>query len=418
MEKSEMSTAYQPKEVEEKWLEAWQKSGIFKADEDPSKKPFSMVLPPPNVTGALHLGHAVNGTIQDVLARSHRMMGFGVLWQPGTDHAGIATQNVVEKKLLREQKMTRHQVGREAFIKQVWSWKEEYGNTIIGQLKRLGASMDYDRWRFTMDEEYTKAIRTAFVHLFEKGIIYRGNRIINWCPRCLTSLSDLEVVYQESDSSLYFVHYPTEDGNEGLVVATVRPETMFGDVAVAVHPEDERYIDLIGKNLRLPLTDRLIPVIADPYVEREFGTGALKITPAHDPNDFEIGARHSLAAIDILNNDGSLNEKAGKYAGMDRFEARKKVVEDLEKEGFLKKVESYHNSVGYCQRCDTAVEPRLSEQWFVSMKELAQPAIQVVEEGKINFSPERWSGVYLDWLKNIRDWCISRQLWWGHRIPV
>ena len=418
MEKSEMSTAYQPKEVEGKWLEAWLKSGIFKADEDPTKKPFSMVLPPPNVTGALHLGHAVNGTIQDVLARSHRMMGFGVLWQPGTDHAGIATQNVVEKKLLRERKMTRHQVGREAFIKEVWAWKEEYGNTIIGQLKRLGASMDYDRWRFTMDEEYTKAIRTAFVHLFEKGIIYRGNRIINWCPRCLTSLSDLEVVYQESDSSLYYIHYPTEDGNEGLVVATVRPETMFGDAAVAVHPEDERYVDLIGKNLRLPLTNRLIPVIADPYVEREFGTGALKITPAHDPNDFEIGARHSLAPIDILNNDGSLNEKAGKYAGMDRFEARKKVVEDLEKEGFLKKVEAYHNSVGFCQRCDTAVEPRLSEQWFVSMKELAQPAIQVVEEGKINFSPERWSGVYLDWLKNIRDWCISRQLWWGHRIPV
>ncbi len=414
-----MATAYEPQSVEDTWIDRWQELGIFAMDRDPSKKPFSMVLPPPNVTGNLHLGHATNGTIQDVLARSKRMQGYGVLWQPGTDHAGIATQNVVERKLRTEEGKTRHDIGREAFISRVWEWKEHYGNTIVHQFKRLGTSMDPERWRFTMDEGYTQAIRVAFVHLFEKGLIYRGNRIINWCPRCLTSLSDLEVVHKQSDSTLYHVEYPLADGSGSITIATVRPETIMGDVAIAVHPEDDRYRSFIGKQVRVPLTDRTVPVIADEAVERDFGTGALKITPAHDMTDYEIGQRHGLPTLVVIGPEGTMSELAGeRYAGLDRFEARKAAVLDLKKDGVLVKEADYSNNVSHCDRCSTVVEPRLSDQWFVKMEPLAGPAIQVVEEGKIEFHPERWKGVYLDWLHNIKDWCISRQLWWGHRIPV
>jgi len=414
-----MATAYEPQRVEDTWIDRWQDLKVYAMDADPAKKPFSMVLPPPNVTGNLHLGHATNGTIQDVLARSKRMQGFGVLWQPGTDHAGIATQNVVERKLRTEEGKTRHDLGRDAFIEKVWEWKEHYGNTIIHQFKRLGTTMDWDRWRFTMDEGYTKAIRIAFVHLYDKGLIYRGNRIINWCPRCLTSLSDLEVVHKQSDSTLYHVQYPLADGSGSITIATVRPETIVGDVAIAVHPEDERYRAFIGKQVRVPLTDRTVPVIADDAVEKDFGTGALKITPAHDMTDYEIGQRHGLAALDVLTPEGVMNELAGeRLAGLDRFEARKVAVLDLKQDGVLVKEEDYTNNVSHCDRCGTVVEPRLSDQWFVKMEPLAGPAIQVVEDGQIDFHPDRWKGVYLDWLRNIKDWCISRQLWWGHRIPV
>ncbi len=414
-----MATAYEPQRVEDTWIDRWQELKVYAMDVDPTKKPFSMVLPPPNVTGNLHLGHATNGTIQDVLARSKRMQGYGVLWQPGTDHAGIATQNVVERKLRADEGKTRHDIGREEFISKVWEWKEHYGNTIIHQFKRLGTTMDFDRWRFTMDEGYTKAIRVAFVHLFEKGLIYRGNRIINWCPRCLTSLSDLEVQHKQSDSTLYHVQYPLADGSGSITIATVRPETIVGDVAIAVHPEDERYRAFIGKQVRVPLTDRTVPVIADEAVERDFGTGALKITPAHDMTDYEIGQRHGLPTLDVLTPEGIMNELAGeRFAGLDRFEARKVAVLDLKTDGVLIKEEDYTNNVSHCDRCGTVIEPRLSDQWFVKMEPLAGPAIQVVEDGQIDFHPDRWKGVYLDWLRNIKDWCISRQLWWGHRIPV
>jgi valyl-tRNA synthetase len=414
-----MATAYEPQRVEDTWIDRWQQLGSFAMDLDPAKKPFSMVLPPPNVTGNLHLGHATNGTIQDVLARSKRMQGYAVLWQPGTDHAGIATQNVVERKLRTEEGKTRHDIGREAFTAKIWEWKEHYGNTIVHQFKRLGTSMDPERWRFTMDAGYTQAIRVAFVHLYEKGLIYRGNRIINWCPRCLTSLSDLEVVHKPSDSTLYHVQYALADGSGSITIATVRPETIMGDVAIAVHPEDERYRAFIGKQVRVPLTDRTVPVIADEAVERDFGTGALKITPAHDMTDYEIGQRHGLSPLDVLTPEGLMAELAGeRYAGLDRFEARKVAVLDLSQDGVLCKQEDYTNNVSHCDRCGTVIEPRLSDQWFVKMEPLAGPAIRVVEEGQIDFHPERWKGVYLDWLRNIKDWCISRQLWWGHRIPV
>ncbi len=416
---AQLPTAYEPGAVENKWSDRWDTLGVFKMDVDPAKKPYSITLPPPNVTGSLHLGHATNGTIQDVLCRTRRMQGYGVLWQGGTDHAGIATQNVVERKLRTEQGKTRHDLGREAFLAEVWDWKEHYGNTIINQFQKLGASMDYSRWRFTMDEGYSRAVRKAFVHLYNKGWIYRGNRIINWCPRCLTSLSDLEVAYKEADSTLYHVQYALEDGSGSITVATVRPETILGDVAVAVHPEDERFQAMIGKKVRVPMTDRLVPVIADTHVEREFGTGALKITPAHDPADYEIGEAHGLPKIDVMTPDGKMSEAAGPdWEGMDRFEARAAATQRLKAEGVLVKEESYRNNVSHCDRCSTVIEPRLSDQWFVAMKELAGPAIRVVEEGQVHFTPDRWSGVYLDWLRNIKDWCVSRQLWWGHRIPV
>ena len=377
-----------------------------------------MACPPPNVTGSLHLGHAVNGSIQDALARFKRMQGFEVLWQPGYDHAGIATQFVVEKKLRKEEGKSRHDLGREEFIKRIWEWKEEYGNTIHGQYKRLGASMDYDRWRFTMDDGYSRAVRKSFVSLYEKGYIYRGKRMINWCVRCATSLSDLEVEAKERHDELFYVRYPLSDGSGEIVVATVRPETMLGDVAVAVHPEDARYKGFIGKTVKLPLTSREIPVIADSHVEMDFGTGALKITPAHDMNDYEIGLRHELPTIETLTLQGILTEAAGEYGGLERFAARKKVVADLEAQGHLVKRESYTHNVSSCSRCDSALEPMLSDQWYVKMADLAKPAIKVVEDGKITFYPDRWAGVYLDWMRNIRDWNISRQLWWGHQIPV
>ncbi|HEY9722316.1 MAG TPA: valine--tRNA ligase, partial [Oscillatoriaceae cyanobacterium] len=419
----EIAKTYEPTEIEKRWIARWAELKVFHANPDSTKAPFAMACPPPNVTGSLHLGHAVNGTIQDALARFKRMRGFEVLWQPGTDHAGIATQYVVEKKLYREEKKTRHDLGREAFTERIWAWKEEYGNTIHGQYKRLGASLDYDRWRFTMDEGYSRAVRRAFVKLYDKGYIYRGNRMINWCPSCLTSLSDLEVSQTEQADKLYYVRYPVADG-EGdaggteVIVATVRPETMLGDVAVAVNPDDERYRGVVGRTVLLPLAERPIPVIADAHVEADFGTGALKITPAHDMNDYEIGLRHNLPIINTLTPNGQLNDKAGFYGGLDRFAARKKVVADLEEKGYLVKVEDYTHNVGHCSRCDSVLEPYLSDQWFVRMDELAKPAIRVVEENQVKFHPERWADVYLEWMRNIRDWNISRQLWWGHQIPV
>ncbi len=415
----EMAKAYEPGSVEPVWLERWQKTGAFRAVVDPGKKPYYIPVPPPNVTGALHMGHAVNATLQDVLARSKRMMGYAVLWQPGTDHAGISTQMVVERKLFAATGKTRHDVGREAFLREIWAWKEEYGNTITGQLRKLGASLDYDRWRFTMDDGYCKAVREAFVRLFKKGVIYRGNRIINWCPRCLTSLSDLEVKHETEAGALYYVRYPAVDGGEGLVIATVRPETILADVAVAVHPEDPRFRKLVGTRVRVPMVDRDVPVIADSYVEQEFGTGALKITPGHDPNDFEIGVRHKLPLIDVLTPDGKMSPAAGPdWEGMDRFEAREVAVSLLKKEHLLVREEAYQHQVGHCDRCHTVVEPRASEQWFVRMAELAGPAIAAAEDGRIKFHPDRWKDAYVEWLRNVRDWNISRQLWWGHRIPV
>ncbi|MDB5100049.1 MAG: valine--tRNA ligase [Cyanobacteria bacterium RYN_339] len=408
----ELPKTYEPKEVEARWTKLWEQSGVFHADAASSKPPYSIACPPPNVTGSLHIGHAVNGTIQDVLARTKRMQGHEVLWQPGTDHAGISTQFVVERKVYKEEKKSRHELGREEFMKRVWAWKEESGNAIHGQYKRLGASMDYDRWRFTMEEGYSRAVRKAFVLLYNKGYVYRGNRMINWCPRCQTSLSDLEVAQKELNDKLYYVKYGE------LVVATVRPETMLGDTAVAVNPNDDRYKAYVGTQVPLPLTNRTIPVIADDHVEVDFGTGALKITPAHDPNDYEIGLRHGLPVLNTLTPKGVLNELAAPYEGLDRFKARTQIVADLEAGGHLVKVEDYTHNVGHCDRCSTVLEPYLSDQWFVKMEELAKGAIRVVESGEVKFHPERWSGVYLDWMRNVRDWNISRQLWWGHQIPI
>ncbi len=415
----DMAKAYDPGAVEPVWLSRWQQSGAFRARVDENREPYFIPCPPPNVTGALHMGHAVNATVQDVLARSRRMMGFSVLWQPGTDHAGISTQMVVERKLYAETGKTRHDIGRDAFLREVWAWKEEYGNTITDQFRRLGSSQDFDRWRFTMDAGYSLAVRTAFVRLFEKGVIYRGNRIINWCPRCLTSLSDLEVKHETEAGALYYVRYPAADGGEGLVIATVRPETILADVAVAVNPGDDRYKKYLGRKVLVPLVDREVPVIADAYVEQEFGTGALKITPGHDTNDFEIGLRHGLPLLDVLTPDGKMAPSAGpEWEGMDRFEAREVAVSRLRAEHLLVREEPYSHQVGHCDRCHTVVEPRVSEQWFVRMSELAGPAIAAAEDGRIRFHPERWRDAFVDWLRNVRDWCISRQLWWGHRIPV
>lgn len=414
----ELPKVYNPKEVEGKWYNFWLERKLFHADENDEVRPtYSIVIPPPNVTGSLHMGHALNATLQDILCRWKRMEGYNVLWMPGTDHAGIATQTVVERELAKEGK-TRWDLGREEFIKRVWEWKEKYGNYIIEQLKRLGCSCDWDRTRFTMDEGFSRAVREVFVRLYEEGLIYKGKYIVNWCPRCHTALSDLEVEYEEKDGNLWYIKYPLEDGSGYITVATTRPETMLGDTAVAVNPEDERYKDYIGKNVILPLVERKIPVIADPYVDPEFGTGALKITPAHDPNDFEIGKKFNLDIICVMNTDGTMSELAGKYAGMDRYEARKAIVEDLKKLGLLEKVEPYRHSVGHCYRCQTVIEPYVSTQWFVKTKPLAEPAIKAVEEGKTKIIPERWTKVYFEWMRNIRDWCISRQIWWGHRIPA
>ena len=412
-----LEKSYDPKKIEEKWYKVWEKRGYFEPTYDENKPKFSIVIPPPNITGALHIGHALNNTIQDVIVRYKRMDGYDVLWVPGTDHAGIATQNVVEKALAKEG-LTRHDLGREKFIKKVWEWKEQYGNRIIEQLKKLGASCSWSYQRFTMDKGLSEAVKEVFVRLWEEGLIYRGDYIINWCPRCQTALADLEVEFKNVKGKLWYLKYPLEDGSGYIVVATTRPETMLGDTAVAVNPKDERYKHLIGKKIILPIVNRIIPVIADKIVDPEFGTGAVKVTPAHDFADFEIAKRHGLDFVKVINEYGKMTEEAGPYAGMDRFEARIKLVEDLKMQNLLEKEEDYEVILGHCYRCDTVIEPLLSKQWFVSMKSLAQPAISAVEYGFIKFIPENWVNLYFDWMKNIRDWCISRQIWWGHRIPV
>ncbi|MBC7221716.1 valine--tRNA ligase, partial [Candidatus Bipolaricaulota bacterium] len=406
---------YNPNEVEPKILARWEKKG-WVCNPRSGRKPFSIVIPPPNITGRLHMGHALNNTLQDVVIRFKRMNGYEACWFPGTDHAGIATQAVVEMELLKEGK-TRKELGREAFLARVWQWKEKYGNEIVEQLKALGCSCDWSRLRFTLDPGLSRAVRTAFVRLYHEGLIYRGEYMINWCPRCETALSDLEVEHEEVQGNLYFVRYPLEEGGY-VTVATTRPETMLGDTALAVNPHDERYRHLIGKIAVLPVLSRRLPIVAAEEVDPEFGTGVLKVTPAHDPVDFQIGQRLGLPAVNVLNGDGTINENGGPFAGLDRFKAREALVERLRAEGLLEKIVPYKHAVGHCQRCRTMVEPRISTQWFVRTKPLAEPAIRVVQEGKIRFIPERWTKVYFDWLENIRDWCISRQLWWGHRIPA
>ena len=412
-----LDKAYEPHEVEQRWYQFWEEQDLFSAAEKSSRQSYSIVIPPPNVTGALHMGHALNNTLQDVLCRYRRLRGDNVLWMPGTDHAGIATQNVVEKKLASEGS-DRHELGREKFIEAVWEWRKKYGGEIINQLKRLGASCDWKRERFTMDEGLSRAVRKVFVDLYHEGLIYRGDYIINWCLRCHTALADLEVEYEERNGHLYYIRYPFAQGDGGIVVATTRPETMLGDTAVAVHPDDKRYQNLKSEAVILPLMDRVIPLIKDSYVDMSFGTGGLKVTPAHDPNDFEIGMRHGLPAIKVIGDDGKMTSAAGKFEGMDRFAARKAVIEELKKEKLLEKIEPYKHNVGHCYRCQTMVEPSLSRQWFVKVKPLAQKAIEAVKNGQTRIIPDMWTKTYYDWMENIRDWCISRQIWWGHQIPA
>jgi len=417
MSKQELAKAYEPRDVEARWNRAWEERGYYRADPASDRGRFAMVIPPPNVTGSLHIGHAFAFTLQDVIVRWKRMCGFDVLWLPGLDHAGIATQTVVERQLAKEG-LKKEDLGREAFEARIWKWKEESGGTITRQLRLMGFSLDWTRERFTLDAMLSKAVREVFVSLYEQGLIYRGQYIVNWCPRCVTALSDLEVETLPQNGHLWHIRYRAEGGGEGIVVATTRPETLLGDTAVAVHPDDERFRKLIGKKLVLPVLGRLIPVVADPFVDREFGTGAVKVTPAHDPNDFLAGQRLGLASINILDERGILNENAGPYAGQERFAARKGIVAQLDEEGLLIKTQPYQVPLGHCQRCHTVVEPRLSWQWFVKTKPLAEPAIAAVEDGRIVFNPESWSKTYFEWMRNIRDWCISRQLWWGHRIPA
>ena len=414
----ELAKTYDPKGIEDRIYQNWLDKKYFHAEVDRSKKPFTIVMPPPNVTGQLHMGHALDNTMQDILIRYKRMQGYNALWQPGTDHAAIATEVKVIQKL-KEQGIDKNDIGREEFLKHAWEWKEEYGGRIVNQLKKLGSSADWDRERFTMDEGCSKAVEEVFVKLYNKGYIYKGSRIINWCPVCKTSISDAEVEHVDQDGFFWHINYPIV-GEEGrfVEIATTRPETLLGDTAVAVNPEDERYQDLIGKMLKLPLTDREIPVIADSYVDKEFGTGCVKITPAHDPNDFEVGKRHNLPEINIMNDDATINELGGKYAGMDRYEARKAMVADLDALGLLVKVVPHTHSVGTHDRCKTTVEPMIKPQWFVKMQEMAKPAIEALKKNELNFVPDRFDKIYLHWLENIRDWCISRQLWWGHRIPA
>ena len=414
----ELAKTYDPKGIEDRIYQNWLDKKYFHAEVDRSKKPFTIVMPPPNVTGQLHMGHALDNTMQDILIRYKRMQGYNALWQPGTDHAAIATEVKVIQKL-KEQGIDKNDIGREKFLKHAWEWKEEYGGRIVNQLKKLGSSADWDRERFTMDEGCSKAVEEVFVKLYNKGYIYKGSRIINWCPVCKTSISDAEVEHVDQDGFFWHINYPIV-GEEGrfVEIATTRPETLLGDTAVAVNPEDERYQDLVGKMLKLPLTDREIPVIADSYVDKEFGTGCVKITPAHDPNDFEVGKRHNLPEINIMNDDATINELGGKYAGMDRYEARKAMVADLDALGLLVKVVPHTHSVGTHDRCKTTVEPMIKPQWFVKMQEMAKPAIEALKKNELNFVPDRFDKIYLHWLENIRDWCISRQLWWGHRIPA
>ncbi|MFC1700694.1 valine--tRNA ligase [Patescibacteria group bacterium] len=404
------SNAYDPKENENKIYEQWEKAGLFKPDAK-KKKTYSIVIPPPNVTGELHMGHALNAFIQDILTRHKRMSGFQTLWIPGTDHAGIATQNVVEKKL-KKQGLSRHDLGREKFLKEVWAWKKEYGNKILTQLKRLGASCDWSRTKFTMDSDYQEAVKTAFVKYYKKGWIYQGKRVINWCTRCQTSLSDLELEYKEEKGKLWYIKYGK------ITVATTRPETMLGDTAVAVNPKDERYKNLIGTKIILPLINREIPIIADRLIDIEFGTGAVKVTPAHSMVDAEIGLKHKLKIIQVIDERGKMTKEAKQYAGLNVLEAREKIIEELDKQNLIEKIEDYSHQIPHCYRCDRTVEPLLSQQWFVKMDELAKKAIKEVKSGKVKFHPKRWEKVYFDWLKNIRDWCISRQIWWGHQLPV
>ena len=414
----ELPKVYDPKEVESRIYEQWETNGCFRGHRDPDKKPFTIVMPPPNVTGQLHMGHAMDAALQDILIRFKRMQGYAALWVPGTDHAGIATQIKVEEDLRVNEGKTRYDLGREKFLERVWAWKNKFGNRIVEQQKKLGASCDWERARFTMDEGCSKAVREVFVSLYEKNLIYRGSRIINWCPHCVTALSDAEVEYVDKPGHLWHMRYPLTDGSGYLVVATTRPETMMGDTGVAVNPKDERYQHLIGKTCILPIMNREIPIVADDYVEMDFGTGCVKMTPAHDPNDFEVGLRHNLEVIRVLDDNGKVNENGGKYQGMDRYECRKAVVKDLEEQGLMEKIEDYSHNVGTCYRCHNDVEPIISAQWFVKMKPLSEEAMRVVRDGEVKFVPERFSKTYLNWMENVHDWCISRQLWWGHQIPA
>ena len=413
----DMQKTYNPKDFEDRIYADWEQSGYFRAEVDSNKVPFTIMMPPPNITGQLHMGHAMDATMQDTLIRFKRMQGYAALWLPGCDHASIATEvKIVEK--MKEDGLTKADLGRDGFLVRAWEWKEQYGNRIMMQQRKMGTSCDWSRQAFTMDEKCSRAVREVFVNLYEKGLIYQGDRIINWCPCCKTALSDAEVEYAEENGNFWHLRYPSADGKTEVVVATTRPETMLGDTAVAVHPDDERYKALVGKTLKLPLTDREIPVVADEYVDPAFGTGCVKITPAHDPNDFEVGKRHNLPVIRVMNDDGSMNELAGVYNGMDRYDARKKLVADLKEQGYLVKIEPHVHNVGHCYRCHSTVEPIVSKQWFVKMEPLAKPAIQAVMKNKVRFVPERFSKIYYNWMENVRDWCISRQLWWGHRIPV
>ena len=416
--KKELPKQYDPKQVENQIYEMWMENGCFKAEVDPDKKPYSIVMPPPNVTGQLHMGHALDSTLQDILTRYKRMQGYSTLWLPGTDHAGIATQIKVEEELRTKEGLTRYDLGREKFLERVWAWKEKYGSRIVEQQKKLGVSCDWSRSRFTMDEGCSKAVRETFCELYDKGLIYKGSRIINWCPHCVTALSDAEVEYVDKPGHLWYIRYPLSDGSGDIVVATTRPETMMGDTGVAVNPEDEKFKHLIGKTCILPIMNREIPIVGDEYCEIGFGTGAVKMTPAHDPNDFEVGLRHNLEVIRVLDDNGKVNENGGKYCGLDRYECRKAIVADLEAEGYLVKTEPYSHNVGTCYRCHNDVEPIISAQWFVKMAPLAKEAIRVVKDGTIKFVPERFSKIYINWMENVHDWCISRQLWWGHQIPA
>ncbi len=413
----ELAKTYDPSQVEDKLYKEWMEKGYFHAEPDSKKTPYTIVIPPPNITGQLHMGHALDNTLQDILIRWKRMQGFSALWLPGTDHASIATEAKIVESMAKEG-IKKEDLGREKFLERAWEWKKVYGGRIVEQLKKLGSSCDWERERFTMDEGLSKAVLEVFVKLYEKGLIYRGDRIINWCPKCCTSISDAEVEYEEQEGSFWHLKYTVKDSEEFIIVATTRPETMLGDTAVAVNPEDERYAGLIGKTVVLPLMNREIPIIADSYVDKEFGTGAVKITPAHDPNDFEVGLRHDLPQIRVMDDSARMNEAAGKYAGMDRYEARKCIVKDLKELGLLVKIKGHKHNVGTCYRCSTVIEPIMSRQWFVNMKPLAEPAIEAVRNGTIKFVPDRFSKIYYNWMENIQDWCISRQLWWGHRIPA
>lgn len=416
-EQKNIAKTYDPKQVEDRLYKEWMEKDFFHAVVDHEKKPFTIVIPPPNITGQLHMGHALDNTLQDILIRWKRMQGYCALWLPGTDHASIATEAKIVDAMAKEG-LTKDMIGREKYLERAWNWKKHYGGRIVEQLKKLGSSCDWKRERFTMDEGLSEAVKEVFLRLYQKGLIYKGERITNWCPNCNTSISDIEVEYEEKEGSFWHIRYPVKDSGEYVVVATTRPETMLGDTAVAVHPEDERYKHLIGKTVILPLLNREIPVIADGYVDKEFGTGVVKITPAHDPNDFEVGLRHDLPQINVMNNDGTMNESAKQYQGMDRYEARKQMVEDLKNLDLLVKIEPHKHNVGTCQRCRTVVEPLVSKQWYVKMKPLAEPAVEVVKNGTVKFVPERFSKIYFNWMENIQDWCISRQLWWGHRIPA